>query len=323
MSQSTTTSRPHVPNGAHPIYTGKYLLPTPPLSKLCDHIRRWLDMRAPGAMVEGPQRFGKTRSIKFSIKELKHTHGDNFPVFSFDCRDYRFPSDSVFFGDILDDLGHSLSRSGTAAARRTRLIQYLCSQAAETDHRRLVLIADEAQNLRQIHYKWLVDVYNELERKDIIPTMILVGQPELVHQRDAFDQAKQKQIVGRFMVHHHHFNGLRSASDLKYCLKGYDEGSEYPELSGWSFTRYFFPHAFDSGWRLTGQDKMLWLAFQDIRAEAQLPGKAELPMQYVARTIEYVLRQFSNLDDHVAPLSLNQWKEAIVASGYCDAGRYL
>ncbi|MDP3598716.1 MAG: ATP-binding protein, partial [Nitrospirota bacterium] len=185
MSQSSTTNRPRVPEGAHPVYTGKYLLPTPPLARLCDDIRRWLDMRAPGAMVEGPQRFGKTRSVRFSIKELKHIYGDNFPVFSFDCRDYRFPSDSVFFGDILDDLGHGMSRSGTATARRARLIQYLCHRAAETDHRRLVLIADEAQKLREFHYKWLVDLYNELERKDITPTMILVGQPELVHQRDA------------------------------------------------------------------------------------------------------------------------------------------
>ena len=56
------------------------------------------------------------------------------------------------------------------------------------------------------------------------------------------------------------------------CLKGYDDESEYPEASGCSFTRYFFPSGFEAGWRLAGEAKVLWEAFQHVRAEAKLPG---------------------------------------------------
>lgn len=323
MTQSATIDRPRVPAGSHPVVTKRYLLSTPPLVRLCKDIRLWLDMRVPGAMIEGQQRYGKTRAVLFAVKDLQQEHGEHFPVFSFNCRRYTVPSDATFYGDMLGDLQHSMARSGSGVARRERLINYLCAKAYPPADRRVVLIVDEAQRLREAHYHWLVDLYNELERQGVVPTVILVGQPELVHQRDAFDKARHKQIVGRFMVHHHHFEGVKKVSDLRTCLRNYDEATEYPEQSGCSFTRYFFPAAFDSGWRLAGQEQTLWDAFQEVRAEAQLPGKAELPMQYLVRTVENALRHFTDLNHEVNPLSLNQWKQAINWSGYRDAGRYL
>ncbi|SLM42298.1 conserved hypothetical protein [Nitrospira sp. ND1] len=74
---------------------------------------------------------------------------------------------------------------------------------------------------------------------------------------------------------------------------------------------------------MAGEAKVLWEAFQHVRAEAKLPGKTEIPMQYFSRTVEFALRDYRSIDGGPPTISLNQWKEAIERSGYRDAGRYL
>lgn len=130
--------RPSVPPGTHPIETGRYVLSTPPLGRLCDDLKQWVDTRAAGAIVVGPPRFGKTKGIVFGADELREHFGATFPVLRFCCRDYSFPTEGRFFEDLLSDFGHAMSRSGTASAKRARLTQFLIQQACDADHRRLV-----------------------------------------------------------------------------------------------------------------------------------------------------------------------------------------
>ncbi|SLM42293.1 conserved hypothetical protein [Nitrospira sp. ND1] len=208
--------RPSVPSGTHPIETGRYTLFTPPLGRFCDDLKNWVNNRAAGAIVTAPPRFGKSKGIRFAVDELREELGAAFPVLTFCCQDHQYPTEARFFESLLSDLGHSLSHRGTASAKRARLAQFLVQQACVDHHQRLVLIGDEAQKLQEPQYKWLVDIYNDLDRHDIATTVVLVGQPELVHQRDAFEKAKKMQIVGRFMVHLHQFAGLRNQKDFAY-----------------------------------------------------------------------------------------------------------
>lgn len=316
--------RPPISKGSHPVENGSYLLATPAIADLCVLIKQWLDSGATGAMIDGSQRFGKSRGIIYAMADVKDEYSKSFPVLYFNCRKYRTPSEGVFFEDFLYAMGHGIPKSGGISAKRNRVTEYLCQLAIDSGHRRILLFVDEAQNLHEDHYKWLVDIYNELDRRGVRMLVILVGQPELLHQRAAFQKAHKNQIVGRFMVHHFHFSGLCGPDDVRYCLQGYDE-TEYPEGSGWSFTRFFFPAAFDAHWRLTSTAEVLWESFQQIRAECKLPGTSELPMQYFTATVEYALRHFGSLDfdEEERIISRNQWKEAIKHSGYQDAGRYI
>ncbi|QHW31132.1 hypothetical protein GZH47_09875 [Paenibacillus rhizovicinus] len=40
------------------------------------------------------------------------------------------------------------------------------------------------------------------------------------------------------------FSGAKTVTDFQICLKGYDT-IEYPEGSGWSYARYYYPEASD------------------------------------------------------------------------------
>jgi len=266
---------------------------------------------------------GKTRGIQYLSKLLLEQFGDTLPIIQLLCRDYRVPSESTFFQDLLRAAGHTLYKTGRAPAKRDRLIEYLAEVVEISEQNRLVLFIDEAQKLHEQHYKWLIDLHNELDAHGFAVIVLLVGQDELAHQCSAFQQTQKTQIIGRFMVHQLRFHGLNKVSDLKNCLTAYDDDSEFPDGSGWSFTRYFYPSVYDSGFRLTSFADTLWEAFRLIKDECGVPGSREIPMQYFCRTVEYLLRRYGTQEDVSAAISTTMCKEAIKASGYTDAERYL
>ncbi|WP_169088556.1 hypothetical protein [Paenibacillus sp. PL91] len=153
--------------------------------------------------------------------------------------------------------------------------------------------------------------------------VILVGHEELVHQRSAFIQAKKAQIIGRFMVHEYNFKGIVDADDMAVCLSGYDNISEYPENSGWSFTRYFFPDGFDHHrCRLENCAKDLFNIFTNLRKDHGLTRATEIPMQYLTLTVENALRHFGANGEDLHWLNNEQWKSSITSSGYIEAETY-
>jgi hypothetical protein len=315
--------RPKVEPGAHPVQTTRYLLLTPAIEALNAAICQWIENRVPGAMVYGKPRFGKTRAIKYLSLLLLEKFGEALPIMTLSCFDYTRPREGAFFEDLLRASGHALCASGNASAKRQRLNEYLVEKVERSSQNRLILFIDEAQQLHEQHYKWLIDLHNQLDRNNIALIVLLVGQEELVHQFSAFQLTKKTQIIGRFMVHQFHFQGIRNEKDIRICLTNYDVNSEYPPGSGFSFTRYYFPAAFQSGLRLEVYAPMVWQAFREVREENQLPLKAEIPMQYFCRTVEDVLSRFGTLEELSGELSLAQWKEAINKSGYADAERYI
>jgi hypothetical protein len=313
--------RPDVPAGSHPIETTRYILPTPSIDSSYSAVLKWIENRAPGGMIYGKPRFGKTRAIQYLSRLLAEKFGDKLPVITLLCRDYRVPSESTFFQDLLRAAGHALHSSGRAPAKRDRLIEYLSEKVEFSSQNRLILFIDEAQKLHEQQYKWLIDLHNELDERDIAAFVLLVGQDELSHQYSAFQQTLKTQIIGRFMVHQLQFHGLKGSREIKKCLRAYDEDSEHPEASGWSFTRYFYPAAFNSGFRLASYADSLWEAFRLMKDECGLPGNREIPMQYFCRTVEFVLRRYGTHEDVSSEISILMWKEAIKASGYIDADR--
>ena len=316
-------TRPKVAPRAHPIESHRYRIFTPAVYVFFRVVLQWIHSGATGGMIYAKPRHGKSCAIKcvatLLVDELKVA----LPIVTVCCRDYQHPAEGRFFEYLLKNLGHALYASGNSSAKRHRLTEYLTELVEKSGQDRLILFIDEAQKLHEQHYKWLIDLHNELERRDVVLIVLLVGQEELLHQFSAFQFAKKTQIIGRFMVRQLRFSGITNEADLRKCLANYDTDSEYPPESGYSFTRYYFPSAFDSNLRLENYAPMLWQAFKEIREEAQLPLTREIPMQYFCRTVEYVLTRFGTLGELSKELSLAQWKDAIRQSGYADAEQYV
>jgi hypothetical protein len=321
--RATPNLRPKVQPRAHPIESHRYLIFTPAVYVFFRIVLQWIESGASGGMIYGKPRHGKSSAIKCVAALLVEELKVSLPIVSVCCKDHQHPGEGAFFEDLLHDVGHVLWSSGKTSAKRYRLTEYLTELVEKSEQDRLILFVDEAQKLHEQHYKWLIDLHNQLERRGIVLIVLLVGQEELLHQFSAFQMTKKTQIIGRVMVRQLRFSGITNEKDMRDCLANYDTGSEYPPESGCSFTRYYFPSAFESNLRLENYAPMLWQAFREIREEAQLPLTREIPMQYFCRTVEYVLTRFGTLDELSTDLSLAQWKEGITRSGYTDAEQYV
>ncbi|TDF95191.1 hypothetical protein [Paenibacillus piri] len=138
---------------------------------------------------------------------------------------------------------------------------------------------------------------------------ISIGQEQLVNRRSFFLANAKSHIVGRFMPKEHQFHGITKKEEMEFVLQSYDE-SEFPPNSGWFYSRYYFPQAFDSGKRLADFSTSLFNLFLDIRQEFGLSGKeVELPIwceQCIKFGFHSILHQFvliHNCPFHLIPLS--------------------
>ncbi|WP_339372008.1 ATP-binding protein [Paenibacillus elgii] len=329
--------RPFVPKKTHPIETGKYLIATKEVIRMYSEIKQWIENRAPGGIAYGRPRLGKTRAVRYIRNELPLDFGEGLPIFQLNCRQNNRPNENLFYEELLSDFGHALPYKGRVTMKSERLINFLKLKAEESGTRRVVIFVDDAQRLEDLHYNVLMDIHNKLDQDGITLTTILVGQPELEHRRSAFVHAKQAQIVGRFMVHEYKFSGIKSLIELETCLAGYDEVSEYPDDSGWSFTRYYFPDSFvptkqgeslmetdetqkpkPKGFRLKNYAEEVYTLFDDLRKQAGIKKKLEIPMQYLALSVEYLFKKYGVDGKRIDYLNLEHWNEAIRRSGYLE-----
>lgn len=311
--------RPAIAPRSHPVETGAYTFPTPAISAMHDAIVRWVYNQSPGGIVYGQPRLGKTQAIHYLLHILAESLGGSLPIYSMRCKHVTVANEAVFMDTLIKAVGYAIL-SGRPHVKQERLVRFLHQEVTASGQHRMILFLDDAQNLLTPHYQWLMDLHNELDALGVRLTALLVGQEELYHQRSVFLEAGQRQIVGRFMVQHHRFYGIRNAAELHAFLHEYD-AQEYPAGSGWSFSRYYFPEAFEQNdWRLGALADRFWSAFMKERLKAGLRGTTELPMMYVSRATDYVLRTFGSGSNSRTPLiSDDELASAALNSGYIEA----
>jgi len=315
--------RPIIPPGTHPIEQGQYILPTLEINRLMDKIVQIIKDGAPGMIVYGRPRLGKTRATMFAVTYLPELLESLLPVFVADSKSYKVPSAEKFFRDMLADFRFVFEGKRDEIVLRNQIVNLMHEKAERSNLRRLVLIMDEGQKLTEWQYDCLIDIYNQLIRRNIRMTTITIGQEQLVNRRSFFLANEKSQIVGRFMPTEYRFRGITTKEEMEFVLQSYDE-SEYPLNSGWNYTRFYFPNAFDSGKRLADYSTSLFDLFLAIREEFGLSRKeVELPMEYVAFTVENALKLNGANGKCSEWLSMDQWKEAIQRSGYIESEIYM
>jgi hypothetical protein len=95
--------------------------------------------------------------------------------------------------------------------------------------------------------------------------------------------------MGRFMTCTHHFQGVVGEADLGRLLSALDNGEEFPVGSGWSYTAFFAPRAFEAGFRLEPHAALIWRAIQQVLNKEGLPEAREITMQAVAALLRALL----------------------------------
>lgn len=299
----------------HPAMRGTYALFTPPIDEFFSTVCEWIDGHVSGGYVYGPPRQGKSRAVQFWIERLlAERYGTLLPFFRLNhkCHD-RF-SELEFLTELLQAGRHRLAQTGSRLTKLDRLVKLFATRARNAGGNQIVLMIDEAQNMREQSYRILCNLQNELEDLGYQLTVISVGTQELAYQHSAFAQGGDLHLVGRFMVRAALFRGIHSQTELAYILEAYDSEAEWPEGSGISYTRYFFPRAFESGFRLSALAPELWRVYSDL-APPKLQTQLQVAMEHIAKPVESLFRAGAP-DGAAVEFTHDQLRRAVENSRY-------
>lgn len=302
---------------AHPVFSKRYVIATPAIDAFYNQIIRCVNYKIPGAITWALPRYGKTSAIRYCRQAVAAEY-PNLPIYKIFCEKKTKSVESAFFSNVLEAVGHRYPFSGRNEEKRSRLKNFLVERAVASGHYMVILFVDEAQRLSITEYEWLRDVHDALDESDVKLIVFLVGQHELFNQKNVLNTTGQTHITGRFMVDELPFKGVISGDDVATCLQCYDDFC-FPTDSGWSFTRFFFPKAYENGFRLTTCASDVWAAFRDASLEANLGQQIEIPMAYFVRAIEMGLIDYSDNDDENFGFSYEMWREAVKKSSFISA----
>jgi hypothetical protein len=115
--------------------------------------------------------------------------------------------------------------------------------------------------------------------------------------------------------HFSRYDPILTRTQCRAVLKAYDQG-EYPEASGWCYTRFHVPQAYDAGLRMLDSSGALWHAFEDAHIKAQLDGPVEIPMKYFTAAAEASLLISSASDNPTLTFDTPFWTSMVERSRY-------
>jgi hypothetical protein len=223
-------------------------------------------------------------------------------------------AEGSFIGDMLHSLEYCGKIQHTLADKRDQLRRALFALGAERRH--VIILLDEAQELAEPELRWLKEQGNWLVEHGFRVTTVLFGQEELIDLRDYVFSSGRSDLGIRFFQNLFEFEQIQRYQNLVPLLNGCDEGSEYPEGSGWSYTYFLWPEAYSNGFRLKDQASTFWQAFARVSPLAK--GEHGVSMVFVAATLSHFADATRDRDaPHFRP-TIEDWIAAVTQTGYAQ-----
>ena len=253
-------------------------------------IFEWLSTSTCGAIIYGRARIGKTRAMMCIAKSIKKKYGDDFPVISWDITDHAI-TEKNFYTSLLMAMGYEkIPRGSTALALKERVLNVLSLEAYNTPFKKVVIMLDEAWKFSEKDFSWLMDLYNNLNRKDILLTCFLFGTHELKDIKDEFKVQGKDQIIGRFMINEFQFYGMKEVQEMALCLISFDQMTIYDEdTTSILILDYYFPNREDKKFSTICND--FWNAFTYVRETHGVKAK-DIPMKYFIDSFILMLQKY-------------------------------
>src|SRR5450631_525477 len=221
----------------HPLTKRHYRVATAAIEAFVKLVEMCVRLMIPGALIHARPRMGKTHAIDYVALHMER-HRPELLVLRLSCEHHRTEFEGPFFSALLGAAGVRDENLNSNAKKRFALMCRLREQLMLRRGNVVVLLCDEAQRLSKHALEWLRDVHDQLDGQGSRLITFLVGQPQLLERKAAYQLSGDEQIVARFMIEHLHFRGITDAKDAATCLSSYD-CSHYPEQGGPTFTQFF------------------------------------------------------------------------------------
>ncbi|OWW18073.1 ATP-binding protein [Noviherbaspirillum denitrificans] len=267
----------------HPLFGIDHFLITPPIKEAYQVISRAIALRDSGVCFLGPSGMGKTTTLS-AVARMLRTKYSWLNIYEHDTKNQQIPSIRAFFKSYLHTVNHT-KLSGETFDLRLRLTNTIVDNARQSGHAVAVLFVDEAQAMSTMDFLFLKDVSNSLARSGICLVTVLTGQsPDFDGVIRNLVGEGRLDVVARFALRRFQLRGYSELKDIEEILGAIDV-AVFPEGSSITWTQFFFPLAFESGFRLINESANFLNAIKrEISAEG-LRG-------YPARPIFSALRTF-------------------------------
>jgi hypothetical protein len=300
----------------HPIIRAKAILPTPAILQAFRLVRQAGERQRASVGFWAHPLAGKTSCLEALRPQLTVW----FPgcgILELEAESKSMTAEGQFLETLWYSLNATVRVQRSLAGKREQLKRGLLALGASGQH--VVILIDEAQELLERELCWLKLQINALSRHGYAVTVVMFGQHELIQRTTELQQQGRTDLHDRFFQDLYEFEGVMKAADLKVILDACDADSEFPEGSGWSYTRFLWPQAFEHGFRLADQSKQLWDAFKAASQNTHLT--MGLSMNWVARALAEFAQANRNRDLPVFAPTPEMWSLALKAMGYRDAPR--
>ncbi|WP_454742757.1 ATP-binding protein [Cupriavidus necator] len=246
----------------HPMISKRNRTPlrTPPLIDFYNQAKLFIALRH-SFYIEESTGEGKTMMMRFLRETLPRDLGDLRVIhYRRDNRDE--PSLGGFFKGFLERMGHPIV-SGSPYDLSERLIRNILELALRTQWRYIVLIIDEAQAMEVSDFGFVKDLNNELEEEGIDFSFIACGEaPFLGELIKKIDPDGRNAYCDRYFRHRLRLRGYTKDS-LGELLRAVDR-TRWPGEQDQTYTEFWFPLAYATGFRLETLTTELWEAFSHV-----------------------------------------------------------
>jgi hypothetical protein len=275
----------------HPVVRGTYMIPTPMVKHAHQEARDRVWSRRTGVVFYGETRAGKT-TCATSIRDYLREEFEDVYITMASARRSLRPKEGLMARLILEGNGHALASRPDPEALLRNVILDVLTNVSNLGGEQYVLILDEVNLCNDADLTSLLEIHNILWMKGVKMTTISFGQPEVLNLISMLTNSGQRQIIARFFRKPIPFLSCNSDRTLAAVLNCLDEDTEWPEGSGWTYTYFFLPKAFASGFRLSKYATAIWTALVNAS-----PGRPpSFTMETIALTINGLYLGMRNAD---------------------------
>ncbi|MFM0114949.1 ATP-binding protein [Paraburkholderia nemoris] len=235
----------------HPLFsqTISGCLWTAPVQQVFQQVSRSTILRQ-SAYIEEATGKGKSIAMEFALGRVSQVV-NGLACVNFNAQTNYAASVRAFFKEFLTALHHEKT-TGETWDLRNRVRRKLEEVAVNSSSAIVILWVDEAQALNVTDFLFLRDVQNGLREIHADLLVFMTGEQPYLHRR--IEEAKwsaSPAIADRFAMKRMFLGGY--GLDETRHLFGLIDAAVWPASSGITWTQFFFPKAFDAGFRLQSQ----------------------------------------------------------------------
>lgn len=291
-----------------------YIVRTGPVVDLASELSRLLELAEMGLVCVAPPRTGKTSALQYLSGRFQER--ESAVCLNSHIVPYREKNRAAKFFRRLRGDADGDDASMVQWNPHRALINHVRNECDKLESPTVVFTLDEAQNLTVMELDILKEVTEELISHRLRPFVLLMAQEEMSFFADWLRENQRRDLLHRFMLHHHRFRGLRQA-DVDAVLQHLDTAT-WPEGSHITYTQHFLPSLWKGGWRIAESGELLWAAFERHGQKLGFePATLEVGTQFVCASALLLLRRIQEDPRRRATHAL--FDEVVAASGFRES----